>query len=521
MKRIIILVAVLFVGLALMTYLYFSKLGLDKNAKDLALQSATNNAALVFSFQNDKGFYSIIEGQQLLQQAIGADKMQLLEQLKNNLISNPAINSFIQDQQIYISVLPDSNKQLNFLVTVQIKADKKPDQLYEALKNKQLKKIDAQTFSVNLNDSTKMFIGVQNQVFTVSSSLKLIQNANVRLSENPFTEYIKENSGQTKNVLANVYINFNHAPLLLKNIIVSNLNGELAVFNKQNSFATLNYNFSKEKILFNGSSLLAAPDNFLKLFEKSPAQTTSIQNILPENTANYVMYAYDNYTNWLKTLKDWQQLTQEIKKTDVTINGIKRDYRIDLNAIFPVFAKNQFIVFQLSTTEKLGAIDLTNGEKVKQLLLDISGDYSDEIKIFKSSNILNAYFGEPFKKFARPYYTIIDNHLVVANNASTIQSFLNSYRNNRLLIQTPEYQDAMNQVSTTSNVSFYINTKNSKDIFRNHILLRYYKHLRADSGLKSFDTFYYQMSSDQNKFITNLLLNKYLKPKTPDSTSNR
>jgi len=521
MKRIIILVALLFVGLVLMTYLYFSKLGLDRNAKDLALQSATNNAALVFSFQNDKGFYSIIEGQQLLQQAIGKEKMQLLTELKNNLTGNPGINNFIQDQQIYISVLPDSNKQLNFLITVQIKADKKPAQLYEALKTKNLKEIDKQTFSINLNDSTLIYLGTQNQVFTVSSSLKLIRNANVRLTENPFTEYIKENSGQTKNVLANVFINFNQAPLLLKNFVVSNLNGELAILNKQNSFATLNYNFSKEKILFNGNTLLVEPDNFLKLFEKSAAQTTSIQNILPENTANYIMYAYDNYTNWHKALKDWQSTTQESKKAELTINGIKKDYRVDLNAIFPVFAKNQFIVFQLSTREKLGAIDLTNGEKVKQLLLDISADYNDEIKIFKSSNILNAYFGEPFKKFTRPYYTIIDNHLVVANTASTVQSFLNSYRNNRLLIQTPEYLNAMNQVSTTSNISFYVNTENSKDIFRNHILLPYYKHLRADSGLKSFDTFYYQMSSDRNKFITNLLFNKYLKPQLQDSTSNR
>jgi len=142
--------------------------------------------------------------------------------------------------------------------------------------------------------------------------------------------------------------------------------------------------------------------------------------------------------------------------------------------------------------------------------LDVSADYNDEIKIFKSSDILYNFFGEPFKKFGRPYYTIIDNNLVFANNASTVQAFLTSYKNNRLLIQTPKYINALNQISTSSNIGYYISTNNSSDIFRNNILLPFYKHLRADSGLKNFDTFYYQMSADKNKFITNMLLNKYL-----------
>jgi hypothetical protein len=120
MKKIVILTSALFLGVAFMAYFYFSKLGTDNDAKDLALQSATNNAALVFSFQNDKGFYDIIEGQQLLQQVLGEEKMNLLKQLKTSIIDDNILNRYLKDQQIYISVLPDSNKTLNFLITLQI-----------------------------------------------------------------------------------------------------------------------------------------------------------------------------------------------------------------------------------------------------------------------------------------------------------------------------------------------------------------------------------------------------------------
>ncbi len=521
MKKIVILTSALFLGVAFMVYFYFSKLGIDNDAKDLALQSATNNAALVFSFQNDKGFYDIIEGQQLIQQVLGKDKMTLLKQLKASIIDDHLLNRYLKDQQVYISVLPDSNKTLNFLITLQIQPDNDIKKFYEQLK---LKKVITEhskaLYTLKINDSLQVYLGIHNQVLTASTSLKLINDANVRLTENPFTEYIKENKHQIKNVLANIYINFNQAPLLLKNIIAGNINGEISIFNQQNSFAVLNYNFSKEKILFNGSTEIKDQHNYLKLFENTPAQNTSIQNILPDNTANYALYAYDDYGKWLKKLNTWQEQTKIFSKTTAAIKKVKDDYRTDLNLIFTTYTRNQFILFQLSTGEKLGAISLSNGEKTKQLLLDVSTDYNEDIKLFKSADILYSYFGTPFKKFAQPYYTIIDNNLVVANNASTVQSFLNNYKNNRLLIQTPQYLDAVNEISTTSNVSYYINTKNSADIFRHHIQLNFYRHLRADSGLKSFDTFCYQMSADKNKFITNLLLNKYILPKTPDSLSN-
>ncbi|WP_368495418.1 DUF3352 domain-containing protein, partial [Bacillus toyonensis] len=75
--------------------------------------------------------------------------------------------------------------------------------------------------------------------------------------------------------------------------------------------------------------------------------------------------------------------------------------------------------------------------------------------------MLYSYFGEPFKKFKRPYYIIIDNYLVFANNASTVQSFLNSYKNNQLLINKESYITSVNQLPNTSSISFFVDLSNS------------------------------------------------------------
>jgi len=522
MKKIIILIVALLVGIVFMTYLYFSKLGQENNAKDLALQCATNNASLVVSFQNDKSFYEIIKAQNLVQQALGEEKTNFLTELKTLIIDDNGLNSYIKDQNIYISLLPDSNQSLNFLLTVQIKPEEDVNKLNTLIKSKKyISLIKDDLYRINLNDTISAYAQIKDRVITFSTSLKLIKDAAVRLSENPFTDYIKEHSGAAKSALAQVYLNFNQAPLLLKNILSGNLNGNIAFINKQNGFASLSYNFSKERILFNGNTTLKNEDSYLKLFETSAAQVTNIQNILPDNTANYTIYAFEDFPSWYKDFILFQTQIKDSDRAKSIINDVKNQYRTDLNSIFPIYTKNQFATFQLSTTEKLATIQLSNGEKVKQLLLDVSTDYNEDIKIFKSSNILYSYYGEAFKHFSRPYYIIIDNYMVVANNASTLQSFLNSYKNNKLLIQKADYLDAMNQISSTSNVTYYINLKNSSDILRDNLSLKYYKHLRADSGLRSFDTFCYQLVADQNKFITNVLLNKYVQALIPDSLSIR
>lgn len=513
MRKIIILLIALVLGVVAMSYIYFSKMDKENDRIDLALQIASNGSSLIFSFQNNKSFYQIIESQTLIQQLLSKQSIATLNNFKNNIIDNDYFNAFINDQELYLSIIPDEKKELNFLFTAQIKSDKNLDQLKNKLitKNNAIQ-ISSDIYNIKFNDSLNVYFYFKNKVISASTSLALVKNTSAIKKGNQFTAYIKANNQNKKNVLATLYLNFNKAPVFTKSLINGSIDGNLNLLNNQDSYATLNYNFSKEKILFNGNTELKGLNNYLKLFENTATQNITITSLLPENTSNYTLYAMDNYKNWQKRLKLWFSQINENEKIEKIINNIENQYRTDLNTIFPIYTKNQFITFQLSTSEKLAAISLSNGEKVKQLLLDISANYTEDIKQFKASKILYSYFGEPFIKFDRPYYTIIDNNLIVANNASTIESFLNSYKNNKLLIQSPVYLDAINQISSSSNISFFVNLKNSDKLLRNNLTKPFYKQLESDNGLKPFDTFYYQMNADKEKFITNLLLNKYLAP---------
>lgn len=508
MNKIIITIGILLIGMITMVYLYFSNLNKNTSANELSLNAVSANAGLVFSFEHDKSFYEILSGQDLFQHLLGKTKSAQLSAIKAQLIAKPELADFLDGQKIYIGFLPGINNQIDYLICSQLKKDLNLQQFLASYLPKNIKAtLQKNMAKLAFSDSAIVYLGIKEKLVVVANASEQVEkmmNAEQPKASN-FTAYIKANTAFTKNSLANLYLNFDALPPLLKNIVNGSINGGLSIFNQRNTYATLNYNFSKEKLLFNGNTTLGDENSYYKLFDNLPDQKIMINNLLPKRTANYTIYSVSDYKNWLSRLSKWlseQKGNERISKNE---ESISKKYGLDLKQIFPNYFKNQFITFQLASGEKFGGIALSNGEKVGQLLLDISAEYAPDIKIFREPGIPYAYFGDPFKKFEKPYYTIIDNYLVMANNASSIQVFLNSYRDNSLLINEVDYQHVNDQLSAAT-ISFYVNNKNSNTIFGRNLKAPYFKQYQSSKGLGKFEVFSYQLTGDKGKFLSNILL---------------
>ena len=511
MKKIIFLIITLIVAIISMAYLYFSGLNSKLKNNDSSLYAATFNSSFVFSFENEKSILDILKSQDLFREMIGQDKFSELESIKGNLLQFPELNKAIDNQVVYISLIPGKDKKIDFLYSTQLNAETDKTQLLKSLKARTISISSKDNLtSVTLSDSSQFYIGIKDNLVLLSSQSQCISEILKATFDknNPFVEFIKSTSRITKNSLAELYINYETLPPLLKSLMPGKLSGELSPLSQQRAFASFSYNFSKERILLTGLTTAETSSGYYRTFSDIDAQKITITNILPDNTANYTTYAINDYLSWQKSLHEWFKNIKEDKLVSNRIKSYSEKYRIDLNNLIPKYFKNQFITFQLSTSEKIGAVELTNGDKLNQLLIDLSTDYSTDIKTFKDEDLLYAFFGEPMKKFKRPSYCIIDNYLVFANNPSTIQSFLNSYKNNRLLIDDIDYSNAVNQLANSASLSFYIGMKNSSDIFMKNIYLPYYRHIRDENGLKNYTAFIYQLSGDKGKFQTNVLIDK-------------
>jgi hypothetical protein len=494
-----------------MAYLYFSRLNKESSYNETSLYAATANSGLVFCLQNDRSIFEILKGQNLFEHLLGEEKFNQLLLLKTKVVANSKINNMIANKDIFISFSSAKSKQIDFLISTQLNNEAEQTVLVETLKSSgiQTELIDRVT-KLRLNDSTSFYLSIEKNLLLLSSSILPVKKAalkNIASSSHDFMAYIKSNNKRSKNSVANLYIDFNKLPALIKAILPVALHGNLALFNKQNTYASLSYNFSKERLFFNGTSRINDPDSYFNLFNGLKPQKSSIDNLLPTNTANYTLYATSDYKTWRTALQQWFTVRKEYSRVKKIIASTKTTYRLDPEKIFPAYFSNQMISFQLKSAEQLGAINLSNGDKVKQLLIDISDDYNQDIKRLKVSGLLYCYFGEPFKKFSTPYYTVIDNHLVFSNQANALERFLKEYRSNNLLISESDYINLFSQISNTANVTFYANHQNSTDLVRNAVYLPYYQHFLSTKNLGKFSSLLYQLSGDQGTFQTSLLMN--------------
>jgi hypothetical protein len=502
--------------------LYFSGLSSKHKNSQHSLYAAAANSALIFSFENDQSIMDILKSQHLLEDVIGSEKVAQLKSISDSILTIPGINKFFENQSVYISLHPGIDKSINFLYTTQIGAGFTTEELLETLKGgKRLTRTAGGLFNISLNDSTVYYICIKENLLLLSTDSDLVKQglSESRDQASKFADFIQSNSKIAKNSLAEVYINFETLPSLLKVALPGKLTAELAPLNNQKTYASLVYNFSKEKILLTGTTVPQTAGNYYSIFANIASQKISITNILPDNTANYTAYAIADHLSFRKLLKEWFRGNKDEKRLERTITDINNTYRINLEKTLPNYFKDQFITFQLSTSDRLGAVNLTNGDKLDQLLLELSTQSTEDIKKLKVNDLLYAFFGEAFRNFQTPYYTIVDNYIVFANSSKVLESFLIRYRNNKLLINTSSYSNATEQLPANSNVHMYVDFESSSKIAQKNIYLPFFRHIYSDSGLKKYSSISYQLSSDNKKFLTNLLIVKKQDDVQTDSLS--
>jgi hypothetical protein len=529
MKKIYFIIAALVMVISWMVYLYFSSLNTSSSQSDHSLRLVARNAAFVFSFQNDKSVIEILNGQRLFNGIIGKEKTKAMQSLRKALAA-PGTNALIQHQDVFIGFYPGKTKNLEFMIGIMVNPEVVPNTIPGILKQSNIDlKSSGDRTELYLPDSSKFYFAEKDRVLLLASSPDIIQaleDKNNKDAESDFISFIQKNDRLSKNSLANLYINYKKLPFLMKSVSPYFNRGELALLSTQQGYARLSYNFSKEKVFFSGETKVENKDSYFSLFQQLKPEKIDLDKILPDNTASYTLYSFGDFKAFTTALKGWFALKNEDKTIGARIQAINQKYRLNLDEIFPRYTGTQAVTFQLQNKQKLAAVRLTNGDKVEQLLLDLSDDYDGRIRLLKEPNLLYYYFGEPFKSFDRPYYLIFNNYILFAPYASSLQDFQNKYQNNELLILDPAYVEVYKQLPLNSNILLYINNKKAQNTIINTIYQSYYNHYRDEAGLKGFDSFVYQMGGDEGTFQTNIListaasLKKERVEKSTDSLSN-
>lgn len=522
MKKIIILSSVLLVAIAVIAIKYFSELTGNTGNTAKILKYIPSDAALVLSFNNDESFDDIFKDYELFDAVIGEKRAAALNQLNSLLLKQPAVEEFTAGKKIFVSFHPEQADSVDLLFTMGVNEKTPKTDIIGALEHLegiQLKETKQQDiYQLQLSTVGRpFFLFISNEAAAGSFSEQLLLRAvsagkvKGESISNDFIAEISKSSGKDHSSPVDLFVNHHTLSSFFYSFIREKSIPGNSSFLLRNlkGFSSLGMNFKSDALMFNG---ISTPDTnatgYLNLFLDQHPIRNQLKTLLPENTANCLLFGLSDYAKFHGELEQYLHKTGKLKSLKEQVKYIRSSTGINIDNDIKSKLSNEFAVVETSNRNKIGIIKVTNGTAINFTLQLLSQPVSEAISRLNYSNILFYYFGDPFRSFTRPYFTVTDNYIIVGNSVSEVRQYEEDYQNNRFLAKTRDFMEHDQLVANNSNILLFIHNRNSAGVIRS-VLKKGFAELFSDEsyGLKDFYGLTWQWSAEGSHFQTNFYAN--------------
>lgn len=514
MNKIIGITTALFIVVLSLAYLYFSNLNVKSRNNDRILSEIPADAAMLFQYPNDKSLYDIFKDYTLFDTIIGAQHKDELSWIKLLQSDYQKLATHIQGQRVFLSFHPSKTDSVSFLWSVVVKDKLTIEKLLPILKeNSEIKssiknKTGNDIIELISSDLKRPFyICIDKGVIRASFSFDLIRKSLDPDSKKISNEFIKAiNTGlkQDANALANLFINYDQ-PGFLKPYFRRKLSQNLEFFESFRGYSSLELNYKSDVMMFNGITRTSLKENnYINIFLNQKPVKNTIKRVMPYNTSSSITYGISDYSGFKNDLNQLFKSRKELDTLNKQIAEILSETGINPERDITPLWNNEFGTLHLSTYENLGIIKVKDGRKLQFYLDPLSANYSESVRKMKYDNLFYSFFGDPLKKYSKPYFTVIDNLLILSNSPVSINRFLNHYNSERLIYNSNAYTQFDQLVADQSNISFAIYLSNARSLLNSSLRKGYSNNFSSKRyGLKDFYAVSYQLSSNKEYFFTN------------------
>lgn len=261
--------------------------------------------------------------------------------------------------------------------------------------------------------------------------------------------------------------------------------------------------------MFNGFSNLDSAFNkqYFKLFLNQKPFKNTLKSIFPYTTAYSMSFAMGDPGRFIKELRKLQDKSGEQKERNVLFNQIKTNTGVDIEHSFAPLLDHEFCVLTTDRLEKIAIVKLTDGSVLKPYFTNMSTEVSDHIAQLNYESIPYFLLGDPLKIFKKPYFSIIDNYLILANSSAAVSKYLRYYQNREFLSTSPDFLNFDALQAEQSNIAFFIQFNNAKPILKTTLKAEFASVFDSKSfGWADYYGASYQFTSSDQTFYTNLYL---------------
>lgn len=520
MKRIIIIISVLVIIVAGVTIFYFQNLASSENSTEKVFQTIPSDASLIFEYKNETSFYDIFKDFTLFSDILGKESTDHLNALKSVFIDDEAITSSFIQNELFFSLHGTSPNEADFLVITPVnsKLIKNQQQLIDLIKSKYVIEQQGNLFYLNFNNNSRFYFTFINNLALGSFNESLLKEVFTAKGEkeNQFNLLKKSVSSQrNKNSIANLYINFTNFGKLLNNFSDKKNPIETASLKNFSAVSSLNINYQNNAFMFSGTTALNNnKKGYAALFLNQNPGKNTLSEILPYDAASYIFYYVSDFEKFRTGLNTLLSARKETDKKSKQVQNVSQKHSINLDKeLYPAIG-NEFGLMQLASRDKLGVIKTNKSNRLSFIFSTISSSTGEtNIRKFNDSDLLYYYLGDPFKEFKRPFYSVIENHIIISNNIITLRRFLKNYETQNFLSRTDKNVYFQQYLSNQGNIFYFIHNGNSKSNIRTFLSRSAFKNMTSDNfDWKNIYGLSVQFSADKDKFFTNLYMSKMPKP---------
>jgi len=514
MKTIIGITAALLLAVVSVAYLYFSNLNVKSRSNNRILSEIPSDASVIFQHENDQSLYDIFKDYTIFDTIAGAQKKEEIHWLTDFILSTTALNTLTSGQKVFLSFHPSKSDSLHFLWSMQLKETLNEEEIRSILaKDTSNQVVKSQETGQNIfliknkTLNRAFYLAVDKGIARGSFNKDILFRSLDKKSEKIDPEFIKiinEGIRKDENALANLFINYKKQGLL-RPFFRKDLSGNFEIFKVFPGYSSLTMNYKSDALMFNGLTNISEINNsYLKLFLSQAPVKNTIKRILPYNTSNSVVYGLSKYKKFHDELSSLFKARKELDTLNKQIELITTETGVNPDRDIKKLWGNELSVMQLSTFENLVIIKVTNGTQMQFFLDPLSSSYSEPIKKINYSNLFYYYWGDPLKKYPKPFYMITDNLLILSNSPGTLQRYLKDYNSERFLLRTEAFIQFDQLVGDQSNISFILHLNNSASLLKNLLKPNYAKNFGLNNhGLKDLYALSYQLASNKDHFFTN------------------
>jgi hypothetical protein len=522
MKKIIIIISVLILGIVAVTWLYFKNLSATEHSNENVFKVIPNDAAIVFEYKNEDSFYDIFNDFSLFGDLLGRNNLEHLNALKQVFVDDANISPSFKKSNLFFSLHQNQRNNAEILIVAPFskEAGSDPEEIIASLKTKFRLISDADAnqplYQLSFNNKSTFYFIIYQSLMIGSFEKTLVNHSKELIlsgkENNSFKIDFK--SPRNKNSIANLYLNISKIPDLLNNFSDRKNPSETFALKYVDAFASLNINYQSSAFMFSGvTKVNEKANNYFNLFLNQESGNNTLKNILPFDAATYSFFYVSDYKKFKQGLNKLFVFRKESEKLKKQLDNITQRHSINIDKeLMPVMG-NEFGVMQLASGDKIGVVKTTNTIRLSFLLSTISSEAVENIRLFDDSYLLYSYLGDPFKSFQRPYYIIIENHLIVANNTIALRNFQKNYTNQNLLSRSDKNIDFQQYLSNQGNIFYFIHNSNAKAIVKSFLSGKAHENFKSDDfDWKNIYGLSIQFSADKDKFFTNLYLSKIPEP---------